>query len=311
MRDYEKELKMLREQIAQWREDQSVLKSLYRQEESCKRKAEESTTQWAKEERDVEKLEKVTWSSILASLRGNKEEEIDREKREAYTARLRMQEAERQLAEIRGEIRMRQDRIRVYETCEQRYQDVLREKAAAVREENPVLAEKLAELEQRELGLASRNKELEEAVAAGRQTLDHIQAALDDLDNAEGWSTWDIMGGGLIFDVMKYSSMDEAQKKIEWIQSDLRRYQAELADVAQTAAFDLQPDGLLQFADFFWDNIFTDFAVRDHIYHSQSQMQTLKEQVSRIQTGLERELDETDRGLKALQEEKNELIRNA
>ena len=40
-------------------------------------------------------------------------------------------------------------------------------------------------------------------------------------------------------------------------------------------------------------------------------MQTLKEQVNRIQIGLEQELDETERGLKALREEKSELIRNA
>ena len=159
--------------------------------------------------------------------------------------------------------------------------------------------------------MVSRKKELEEALSAGRQTLEHIQAALDDLDNAEGWSAWDIMGGGLIADAMKYSSMDDAQKKMEWVQSDLRRYQAELADVAQTAAFDLQPDGFLQFADFFWDGIFADLAVRDHIYQSQGQMQTLKEQVNRIQIGLEQELDETERGLKALREEKSELIRNA
>lgn len=311
MQNFEKELNELREQVAQRQEDQSVLEALCRQETACEQELNLRRSQWAKEEKDVEKLEKLTLSSVLAALRGNKDEEIDREKAEAYRARLHMQEAERQLEEIRSEIRMRQDRIRAYASSEQRYQQVLREKAAVVREQNPVLAEKLTGLEQQELGLVSRKRELEEALTAGRQTLDHIHAALDDLDNAEGWSTWDIMGGGLISDVMKYSSMDEAQKKIEWIQSDLRRYQAELADVAQTAAFDLQPDGLLQFADFFWDNIFTDFAVRDHIYHSQSQMQTLKEQVSRIQIGLEQELDETERGLQTLQHEKNELIRKA
>ena len=311
MRDYEKELNALREQMAQRREDQSVLSNLYRQEESCKRKVAESMTQWAKEERDVEKLEKLTLSSVLASLRGNKEDEIDREKREAYAARLRLQEAERQRDEIRYEIRLRQERIKASESCEQNYEALLREKAEAVRKTDPVLAEKLTELEQRELGMTSRQKELEEAFAAGRQAMDHIRAAIVDLDDAEGWSTWDIFGGGLIVDAMKYSSMDDAQKKMEQVQSDLRRYQAELADVAQTAAFDLQPDGFLQFADFFWDNIFSDLAVRDHIYQSQGQMQTLREQVQQIQTNLERELDETERGLKALREEKSELIRNA
>ena len=239
MRDYEKELNVLRDQMAQRREDQSVLSSLYLQEESCERTVAEFMTQWAKEERDVEKLEKLTLSSVLAALRGNKEEEIDREKREAYAARLRLQEAERQRDEIRYEIRLRQERIKASETCEQRYEALLREKAEALGKTNPALAERLSALEQKELGMVSRKKELEEAFAAGRQAMDHIRAAIVDLDDAEGWSTWDIFGGGLIVDAMKYSSMDEAQQKMEWIQSDLRRYQAELADVAQTAAFDL------------------------------------------------------------------------
>ena len=41
-----------------------------------------------------------------------------------------------------------------------------------------------------------------------------------------------------------------------------------------------------------------------------TQMQELKIQVSRIQNGLEQELKETEQGLAALQDEKNELIRN-
>ena len=310
MRDYQKELNELRERIAQRRDDIAVYESLCRQEEDCKREVDNRITQWAKEERDVEKLERLTWSSIMASLRGNKDEDLDREKREAYAARLRLQEAERQLAEIRSEIRMRQDRLSMSADCEQKYQAVLLEKAEEARKQNPVLAERLAELEQRELGLTTRKKELEEALFAGCQTMDHIRLAMDDLGTAEGWSSWDILGGGLIADAMKYSSMDDAQKKMEQVQSDLRRYQAELADVAHTAAFDLQPGGFLQVADFFWDNIFADFAVRGKIQQSQNQMQELKVKVSRIQNGLEQELKETEQGLSALQDEKNELIRN-
>lgn len=311
MKDYQKELDALREQIAQRREDMRLLDQLFQQEKQCMQEVAARMAQWSKEERDVEKLEKLTFSSVLASLRGNKDEEIDREKAEAYAARLRLQEAERQRDEIRYEIRLRQERIKASAACEQQYEALLREKEAAVRAKNPILAEKLAELEHRELGFASRRKELQEAFAAGRQTLDHIQSAINDLHSAGNWSTWDMLGGGLIADAMKYSSMDEAQKKMEWIQSDLRRYQAELADVAQTAAFDLQPGGFLQFADFFWDNIFTDWAVRDRISQSQNSMWELRDQVNRIQVGLEHELDETERGLAALQDEKNELVRNA
>lgn len=308
MRDNQKELEALRQQIAQRRDDIAVYDSLCQQEETCSREVDMLMTRWAKEARDVEKLEKVTWSSVLASLRGNKEEELDREKREAYAAQLRLQEAKRQLEEIRSEIRMRQDRLSKSAGCEREYEELLLEKATKISRTDPILAKKLEEVEKRELGLISRNKEIQEALTAGQQALVHIQEAMNDLHSAGNWGTLDILGGGLIADAMKYSSMDEAQKKMEQVQSDLRRYKAELADVAHTAAFDLQPDGFLQFADFFWDNIFTDFAVRDKIYQAQDQMQELKNQVSRIQMGLEQELKETEQGLTALREEKNELI---
>ena len=308
MRDYQKELDALRKQIAQRRDDLAVYESLCDQEELCRREVDTLMTQWAREEGDVEKLEKLTWSSVLASLRGNKEEELDREKREAYAAKLRLQEAKRQLDAIRGEIRIRQDRLSMSADCQRKYEELLLEKAAEISKNDTVLAKKLEETEKRELGLLSRRKEIEEALSAGQMALVHIQEAMNDLHSAGNWGTFDILGGGLIADAMKYSRMDEAQKKMELVQSDLRRYKAELADVAHTAAFDLQPGGFLQFADFFWDNIFTDFAVRDKIYQAQDQMQELKNQVSRIQMELEREVREAERGLTTLQEEKNGLI---
>ena len=311
MREYQKELDALREQIAQRREDLRVLEQLSRQEKHCMEEVSSRMTEWSREERDVERLEKLTLSSVLAALRGDKEETLDRERAEACKARLRLQDAERQRDEIRSEIRLRQERIRASASCEQRYETLLLEKAAAVRAHDPALAEKLTELEQQETGLASRRKELREALTAGQQTLDRIGEALKDLESAGSWGTWDLFGGGLIADAMKYSHMDAAQEQLEWLQSDLRRYQAELADVAQTAAFELQPGQFLQFADFFWDNVFTDFAVRERIYQSRDSLSGLREQVCRIQADLERELEETERGLRALREEKHERIRKA
>ncbi|EFQ06555.1 hypothetical protein HMPREF9436_01940, partial [Faecalibacterium cf. prausnitzii KLE1255] len=61
---------------------------------------------------------------------------------------------------------------------------------------------------------------------------------LETLDNAEGWSTWDVMGGGLGVDLAKYAELDDAQEQIEQLQVELRRFKTELADVEITA--DLQ-----------------------------------------------------------------------
>lgn len=311
MRDYQKELKTLRERIAQRREDITVLENLRRQEEAFRREVEAKSRQLHKEEQDVKRLEKLTLSSIFASLRGSKDEDIDREKAEAYAARLRLQEAERQLREVQEELLDRQHRIRENADCERQYEALLREKEAELREADPVLAKKLMEFERRELELTARQKEWKEAVAAGKQVLFQLDAALGNLDDAEGWSTWDVFGGGLVSDLMKYSRLDDAQQQISGVQSALRRYQSELADVARAAEFNVRPDSFTQTMDIWFDNIFADWAVLDRIRQSKDQLLDVENRVQRIQRELEQDLGRTETELTALKQERDGLVQKA
>lgn len=311
MRDYQKELEALREEIARRREDTAVLGRLQQQESTCARTAEQRLREWDKEHRDVERMERVSLSSVWASLRGTKEEDLRREKAEEQAALLKLQEAERLLEEVQAEIEERHRRLQETDGCEQRYDALLREKEQVYRHRDPALAARLAGLEREKLDITARRRELLEAQDAGRQALGSIRSALGSLDSAAGWSTWDVLGGGLISDVMKYSHMDEAQRLMESAQSALRRYQAELADVAMTASFDLQPGGLTRTMDIFFDNIFSDWAVRDRIGQSSNHLAYVENQVGRIQAQLDLELDETKAALDALEEEWKALIANA
>lgn len=311
MRDYDRELTELRVRIAQRRNDMAVLEQLRQQESHWQAELAARRAQLEKEEQDVTRLERVSLSSIWASLRGTKEEKMDREKAQVAAARLKWQEAERQLAEIRAEILNRQARIQADAGCPAHYEALLREKEREYRAKDPALAAKLAELEQRQLELTHRWKELDEAVVAGRQALYQIEAALGKLDTAEGLSAWDMMGGGLITDMMKYSSMDEAQKRMEGVQSDLRRYQAELADVAQTAQFELHTGDAVAMLDVFFDNIFADWAVCNRILRSAEQLRQVQRRVEDIQRGLERQLLDAEEAMETLRAERDEAVRRA
>ena len=311
MQDFQKELKDLREELARRREDSAVLRQLLQQEIACTRTVDQRRTEWDREHQDVERMERVSLSSVWASLRGTKEEALRREKAEAQAALLKLQEAERQLEEVQEEIRQRYDRLRETEGCEDRYEALLREKEQAYRAKDPALAAGLAELERRKLELTARRRELQEARDAGAQALDCLQSALSSLDSAAGWSTWDLLGGGLVSDMMKYSHMDDAQCRMESAQSALRRYQAELADVAVSVSFELQPDGFTRTMDIFFDNIFSDWAVRDRIGQSQDQLARIEGKVSWMQGSLETELAETETALDALEQDWKTLVENA
>ncbi len=311
MWDEEQELDMLQERIARRREDRSMLERLLRQEEVLRRETEACAGQLKSEERDVEKLEKLTLSSILASLRGSRDTDMERELREASAARLRLQEAERQLAEIRVEILDVRRRIEESRGCEAAYQALLEKKENVLRQKDPALAERFVTMEARERELLSRSRELEEAVRAGEQALFQLEGASGQLENAESCGTWDVFGGGLVFDMMKYSSLDDAQRQIGEAAGALRRYRAELEDVARTMEIGVIPDGFTRTADIWFDNVFSDLAVLDRIRQVQDQLLTLRSGITGIQKELKQELEDTKEALGALRTEREELVRKA
>ena len=82
------------------------------------------------------------------------------------------------------------------------------------------------------------------------------------------------MGGGLMADLAKYEELDDAQEQIEQLQVELRRFKTELSDVEIAADLQVTVDSFLKFADFFFDGLFADWAVLDHINQAQSRWKT-------------------------------------
>lgn len=124
--------------------------------------------------------------------------------------------------------------------------------------------------------------ELDEAILAGECCLTDAEEALRYLDKAEGWGFFDMFTrGGLISGIMKHSRLDEAQRAMNTLESDLRRFSRELGDLAPYADVRVTVDGFMQFADFFFDGFFVDFMVLDKIRESKRQVEDLR---ARIET---------------------------
>ena len=123
---------------------------------------------------------------------------------------------------------------------------------------------------------------------------DTVNEVLETLDNAEGWSTWDVMGGGLMADLAKYEELDNAQKQVEQLQVELRRFKTELSDVEITADLQVTVDNFLKFADFFFDGLFADWAVLDHINQAQSRVENTKGQIKRVLALLKKMREDVD-----------------
>ena len=165
------------------------------------------------EQADVDRLERGSLAAFFYQMIGRREEQLDKEREEACAARVRYDAAARELASIDADLERRRARLAQLEGCEGRYREALAEKVRELKAGHGPAAQELMECETRMEGMRLQKQELKEAIDAGRVALYTAGQVLDSLDSAEGWGTWDVMGGGLGVDLAKYGSLDEAQEQ--------------------------------------------------------------------------------------------------
>ena len=304
---YDEKLKALQEKISRSRQLSSMLKELRGQRDTIAARVRELEAIKVDEQADVDRLEGRSLASFFYNVIGKMDERLNQEREEAYAARVKYDAAARELEAIDGDIQRCESELSGLRGCEREYEATLREKANAVKSEGGARAEEILKLEERHAYLESQKKELREAISAGNSARSTAESVLSSLDSAEGWGTWDLLGGGLLADMAKHSHLDEAQGAIERLQSQLRRFKTELADVTIHADMQVNVDGFLRFADYFFDGLFADWAVMDKISQSQSQVQSTKNQIDSVLSRLnsmmsaaEREQAQTKSKLDAL-----------
>ena len=284
-----------------------MLKELRGQRDTIAARVRELEAIKVDEQADVDRLEGRSLASFFYNVIGKMDERLNKEREEAYAARVKYDAAARELEAIDGDIQRCESELSGLRGCEREYEATLREKANAVKSAGGARAEEILKLEERHAYLESQKKELREAISAGNSARSTAESVLSSLDSAEGWGTWDLLGGGLLADMAKHSHLDEAQGAIERLQSQLRRFKTELADVTIHADMQVNVDGFLRFADYFFDGLFADWAVMDKISQSQSQVQSTKNQIDSVLSRLnsmmsaaEREQAQTKSKLDAL-----------
>ena len=275
----------LREQTARARQLTAMMEKLRSQRQVIFQKVLEQEKVASKEQIDVNRLEGGSLTAFCYNVIGKRDEKLDRERREAYAARVKYEAAARELEDVVQDLKQCESELASLGGCEDRYRQAMEEKTVAIQAEGGAGAKEIFRLEERHAVLEGRKKELREAVWAGESALRTAKMVLSSLDSAEGWGTWDLVGGGFVSDLAKHSNLDEAQSGVEQLQSQLRRFQTELADVTIPADLQVSVDGFLEFADYFFDGIFADWAVLDRIHQSQEQVRNV---IYRIRDALSR-----------------------
>ncbi len=164
---YDEQLKELQERIARSRQLSAMIKELQAQRDSLSAQVHELEAIMLEEQADVDRLEGRSLASFFYNVIGKMDEHLNKERQEAYAARVKYDAAVRELEGAECDLRRYEAEYHDLRGCEQQYENILKDKAAAVKAAGGAAAEELLNMEERDSFLESQKKEHQEAISAG------------------------------------------------------------------------------------------------------------------------------------------------
>ena len=302
-------LQQLQQKVAGKKQLEAKLNELLGQRREYDRQVISLQVAFRQEQEDVEKLEGRSLANYFFQVIGKLDDKLDQERQEAYAAKVKLDAAERELASIEADIADIQSQLTEIRIAEAQYKEELEKKRAALKASGTDAADQIIEIEERIAALEAQKREIKEAISAGYSARGTADRILSELEDADGWNTWDMIGGGgIITHMAKHSHLDEAQDLVSELQSKLRRFKTELADIQISANMQVNVDGFLRFADYFFDGLFADWAVGDRISQSMNSVSSTKGQISRTLDKLSSMEKATDNEIARLKLQLDDLV---
>ena len=257
-----------KQNVLRKRKLEAKLGELLRIQDEASEKLAELKKQMLKERDDVQQLEGLGLTGLLALVSGTKEEKLQKERKEYAAAQLKFDEATLTVQQASDEVNACQSELTTFEDAEGELAKIATVKEEWLVESGDERANKLLQYSEEVADLRAMRREIEEAIEVGIVARRSLEDAKDELVSARNWGTWDLAGGGMFVTAMKHQRMDNAQRLVSNAQGHLGRFQAELADTSERLNLSLQLDSFTRFADLFFDGILMDWMVQSNIRNS-------------------------------------------
>ncbi len=258
------------EAMQQWGSLSRRLNSAQVQAKESAAKAAAARDRVAEEYRDVEKLESLSFTKILAHLKGSHSDDLARETAEHQAAEYEYLTLQARADADQRAVENFTRQLATLGNVQARYRKALAVKEKWLIERDDPAADRLCEIAEQRGRLEAERVEIDQAISAGENALEQLRAAADKLDSARSWSAYDTwLDGGILTSMVKHNRLDDGAAHMRSADAALRRFATELADVnmAGVQALDLKP--MMRTFDVWLDNIFNDLAVRSRIIESQ------------------------------------------
>lgn len=267
--------------------------------------------QYQVEEKDVERLEHVSLSRVFAALKGSREEALVREKAEADAARIKVGDAKARLDAVSAEHQAALDRLGQLASAPDAYTAVLAEKERHLTESDDPRRATLLNLADERGRLNAELAEMSNALQATHAARQALSVVEDKLGSASGWNAYDTyFGGGMIATAMEHSRLDDAAAAAAEADRHMAVLRTDLTELDQVAATSplVTLSSATKFVDLWFNNIFTDLAVRDRIKQGQQNVAQSMHMVDAVAERLHAKSGEVQSRLTEIEAQRRDLL---
>jgi len=267
-----------------------------------------------KEYLDIEKLEREQLKPLFRKFLGSMEEALDKERQEYLLAVLNYQAKEREIKALDYKFEILSQKSVELNTAEKDYKRLKQKFFLQVNLNNPGKGRRLSGIRVQVLKLEGISKEIREAVAAGNNALNYIERLNKELSKITDW--------GVSKEFLKYGGKgrNSTYKKKKYIDKTkvltfktakkLNLYELELLDVSKTIKIDFsnEIDSLKGFLKIFFDNLITDWIVKETIEVAFLSIEMIQEKIHRTEMTLQHRNDSLKVQIKEWEDKATEVM---
>jgi len=263
----------------------------------------------ADEAADVARLESLSLARVWAGLRGDRAQRLDAERAEQQAAEYVAAAAQARRDAAEREVRAVDAGLAALGDVQARWRAALAAKEQWVRGVGGPAAADLAAVAEQVGAWRAQQTEVAEARAAAEHAAGALGAAADELRSADGWSTYDtFFDGGMVASMVKHDKLDRAAGLLREADAALRHLTVELGDLGEQGVGGVGVDGLTRTVDVWFDNIFTDWSVRNRIAEARDRVAAAGHAVDDVRQRLAERSAAVDAELAALAARRESLL---
>ena len=128
--------------------------------------------------------------------------------------------------------------------------------------------------------------QVNQALNLTNQLIAELDQAERQLSSARNWGFLDVLGGGLITDLIKHSKLNNAKSSMDRVNYLLQELRRALGGISMAGNYSMNVSGFETFADFFFDSGIVDVYMTAKIMSSLNEVRNLKNRCYELRSRL-------------------------